>query len=315
MLNYVKFLAKVGAAAAFVGTIGIAGAQEEESYTTGSLWAKPLSNPIYTDFAMQKREVNAVYIYQNLPSHIELANSMGDAQLDGDIRTLQIQAEIPIMENLSLVANKAGWIDYNNGDNSLGLDSHQEFSDLSGGLKWSFYQDENIAAALRGTVEIPVGSNEVFQGNGRGSMSPALLLTHLGQSYAVNGVIGADIPFDSSERSSMGYASASFAYRMTEKLSGLMEINWFRVLESGHGRAKFSDNPTVDDAVSFEGGDLINFGAPNSEEHRNFVSAALGARFQVTPSANIGLSYEIPLTTKDQGMMDERVTLDIGYTF
>jgi len=313
MLEYVKFSLKAGVIAAFVGAAGIVGAQESET-SCASLWAKPISNPIYTDLALQKREVNLIYAYQNLPTQVELASG-AHVPLDGDIRTMHIQAEIPVMENLSIVANKAGWIDYNTGDDALGLDSHQGLSDLSGGLKWSFYQDEKVAAALRGTVEIPIGNNEVFQGNGRGSASPALLLTHLGESYVVNGLLGAEVPFDSSERSTMGYAAASFGYRFTQRLAGLLEINWFRVLESGHGEAAFSDVPNLDNAVSFEGGDLINFGAPKSEIHRDFVSGAIGARCQINPCTHLGVSYEIPLTTEDQGVMDERVTVDFGYTF
>ncbi|MFO7822098.1 MAG: hypothetical protein R6V56_08620 [Lentisphaeria bacterium] len=315
MMKEVFKRAGMFACAGIIGFAGNAMAQEAETETaevaTG-LWAKPISNPVYTDLAIQKREINLVYIFNPLPSHVD--SSAGNISMDGDLQALALQAEIPIMENLSFVANKSGAISFRPDNDSLAKE--EGWANLSGGLKWSFFQNEMLAAALRGTVEIPSGDTEVLQGNGRGSFSPAVLLTHMTPRYAVNGVLGATVPFDSSELSSMGYASLSSAYRCTDKMSALLELNWFRVLEAGHGETDFNEfGKEGHNVLEFEGGDLINLGAADSEKHADFVSMAVGARYQLTDRVNVGVAYELPLTAKDRSLMDERVTLDVGMTF
>ena len=218
------------------------------------------------------------------------------------------------MDGLSLVADKSGGIFFK--PDNAPFEDDEGWTDLAAGLKWAFYQDEKIAAALRGTIELTNGSDGVFQGNGRGNFSPALLLTHLGNSYAVNGVLGATLPFDSSEESTMGYAAISGAYRVTDSLSALLELNWFRVLEAGHGESDFNNlGQGTHNILEFEGGDVINLGSNNSEKHPDFVSVAIGARYQITSNLNLGVAYEIPLSTKDRGLMDQRVTFDLAMSF
>ncbi|MCF7855422.1 MAG: hypothetical protein K9N51_11540 [Candidatus Pacebacteria bacterium] len=312
MMRHVIKMAATMAVIGMVGVMGTVRAQEETAYPAG-LWAKPISNPVYTDVAFQKREVNFIYVYHTLPSHLD--TTVGNLALDGDLWAVAIQAEIPICEGLSFVADKSGWIDFNP-ENGLVFDSNEGMVNLAGGLKWSFFQNDLVTAALRGTVEFPVGDTEVFQGNGRGSASPALLLTHLAPCYAVNGVVGATIPFDSSELSTMGYASLATAYRVTEKMTCHVELNWFRVLEAGRGESDLNDlGKETLNIAEFEGGDLINMGASDSEKHPDFVSVALGARYQITDTINLGVAYEVPVSTHDRGLMDERVTVDLGMTF
>jgi hypothetical protein len=279
------------------------------------IWAKPLSNPVYNDFAMIKREVNLLYVYQTLPSHIESGGS--NYALDGDLHAYAIQAEIPFAESLSLVANKSGYTNVNP-DNTL---TKQEcMNDLSAGLKWAFLQCENYTLALRLTVELPIGETEVFQGNGDGNASPALLATYLSGNNALNAVVGAILPFDDDEESTMGYVSIAHAYRLTEWMSSHIELNWFSVLESGNGDATFEHQRNgmehlVPGLAGFEGGDLINLGATNSEDHRDFVSVAAGARFQLHENISLGVAYELPLTEKEHGLMDQRLTVHLTATF
>jgi hypothetical protein len=67
--------------------------------------------------------------------------------------------------------------------------------------------------------------------------------------------------------------------------------------------------------AGFEGGDLINLGATNSEDHRDFVSVAAGARFQLHENISLGVAYELPLTEKEHGLMDQRLTVHLTATF
>lgn len=289
--------------------------QASEKYANDMIWAKPLSNPVYNDFAMIKREVNLLYVYQTLPSHIESGGSSLD--LDGDLMAYAIQAELPLSEGLSLVANKSGYTNFNP-ENTL---TEQEgMNDLSAGLKWAFLCCENYTLAFRVTVEFPIGETEVFQGNGDGNVSPALLGTYLMGNNAFNAVVGAILPLDNDEESTMGYVSLAHAYRLTDWMSTHLELNWFSVIESGSGDASFEHQldgveKLVPGLVAFEGGDLINLGAANSEDHRDFVSVAAGARFQLSDNINLGLAVEVPLTEKEHGLMDQRLTAHLTATF
>lgn len=284
--------------------------QASEKYANDMIWAKPLTNPVYNDFAMIKREVNLLFVYQALPSHIESAGL--NLPLDGDLMAYAIQAELPLTESLSLVANKSGYTDLNP-DNTLSKE--EGMNDLSAGLKWAFLSCENYTLAARLTVEFPIGETEVFQGNGDGNVSPALLGTYLTGNNAFNAVVGAILPLDNDEESTMGYASIAHAYRLTEWMSTHLELNWLSVIESGSGDATFSNQPGVGGLLQFEGGDLINLGATDSEDYRDFVSVAAGTRFQLGENVSLGLAYEIPLSEKEHGLMAQRVTVHLTATF
>jgi hypothetical protein len=64
-----------------------------------------------------------------------------------------------------------------------------------------------------------------------------------------------------------------------------------------------------------EGGDLFNLGAVNAEDNRDFVTAAVGFRSRLSDSVDVGVAYEIPLTDEKNGLMDERITVDLIWTF
>lgn len=289
-------------------------AQEaEKPYANDRIWAKPLSNPVYNDTAMIKREVNILYAYQTLPSHIE---SMGlKLDLDGDLHAAALQFEIPITDYLAIVANKSGYVDFNP-DNTLS--EEDGYSDLAAGLKWALYSEEDMALAVRATYEIPMGDDDVFMGNGDGNISPAILATYFTGDNCFNGVFGMTIPIDNGEESTMSYISLSHAYRINDWLSSHVEINWWHVLDSGSGKADFDDNQGknfLPSTLEFEGGDLINFGASNSDEHPDLVTFSIGARIQLCANSSLGMAYELPLTDKEHNLMSSRFSFHLTTTF
>ena len=93
------------------------------------------------------------------------------------------------------------------------------------------------------------------------------------------------------------------------------------MLSSGDGSASFGNPsaPAPDDLVSsvveFEGGDLFNLGAANSDENRDIVTAAVGMRYKLTDLMDLGVAYELPLTDEESNLMDNRITLDIVFKF
>ena len=111
--------------------------------------------------------------------------------------------------------------------------------------------------------------------------------------------------------------SAHVSYEVNRWFIPLAEINWFHVIDSGNGTGNFPAQAggQVPALVQFEGGDLFNLGALNSDDNRDFVSAAFGFRSRLTDNIDAGAAYEIPLTNENNSLMESRVTVDLVWKF
>ena len=274
----------------------------------------PITNPVYADTAIPESKVTIIGAHHRLPDRISLFNGT-KANLDGDVNVFAVQVEYAFNDTLSLTAIKDGYVDFNP-DNTL---SHEEgFNDIALGLKWAFYQDGDWTAAVRGTIELANGDDEVFQGNGDGNLSPALLLTRISDASQCNLTLGAVVPFDDDEESTISYVSYGHTRKLTDKFSVLGEVNWLRVLSEGGGKANFGASQggtLVPGAVAFEGPDLFNLGSANGGDNADAVTAALGVRYQFTDAINAGIAYEVPLTDEEDGLFEDRVTLSITVAY
>jgi len=288
-------------------------AQVQENLSGVAFWGEPLTNPIYGDSAWQKREISLVGLYQRLPDRINTL-APGDTPLGGDVMAGAIQLELPLVNGLSLVANKSGYMDIDPDDT---LDHESGLIDLSAGLKWTFHQTDDVAIAARTTVELTTGDEKVLQDNGEGNISPALLMSYAGDNVALNGTLGMVLPIDGDEESEIAYLSLASAMKLGERLSGLLEVNWFRVIDEGDGTADYPNQggQVVPGVAEFDGSDVINLGAANGKKHRDSVSAAIGLRYAFTDSMNLGIAYEMPLTEDGNGLMYDRVTMNLTIAF
>ena len=93
--------------------------------------------------------------------------------------------------------------------------------------------------------------------------------------------------------------------------------SWHHVLEPGDGRANFSQHaggltPVVG---TFEGNDLLNFGAVNASQNRDLVTTAVGFRSHVCDHVDLGFAYEFPLTSDEKGIIEDRFTVDLVWRF
>jgi hypothetical protein len=101
------------------------------------------------------------------------------------------------------------------------------------------------------------------------------------------------------------------SYAVTPWFFPLIELNHFRVLDEG------DSNDLVPSVANFEGGDLINWGAPNADRNKDIVTMAVGSRFRVLDNygflnnMDIGIAYELPLTEKRNNLMESRWTFDL----
>ncbi len=275
---------------------------------------RPVSNPTLFDLALPRTTIHPVFMTQSISDKI--STILGDVPAGGDFQLYALQLEYAFNERLSFVATKDGYIDFNP-DSTLSTDDG--WANLAAGLKYAvLYQPEHQhVLSVSVVAEAPTGNTGVFQGTGNGALNLILSDVKLYGRWQLAGAIGAHIPFDNDAESTTGFASAHVSYWLTEWLAPLVEVNWYRVLDSGDGGNRFGNQlggalPAV---AEFEGGDLINFGSANAGTNRDIVTLAAGFRVQVAKNVSLGAAYEIPLTSSKENLMDNRVTIDLVWNF
>jgi hypothetical protein len=187
------------------------------------------------------------------------------------------------------------------------LDSGNGYLDIGAGLKYAFILDPDDEFVLSGKVlfEFSNGSRDVFQGNGDGNAAPSLTFLKGYDKFQFMGTVGGIIPFQHNDESTLLYTSWHASYNIADEFFPLVEVNYFRVIRNGHR------NPIT----RWEGGDVINLGSNDGTSHRNFVTIAIGARYRVFKKLDFGFAYETPLTTHNNGLMQNRYTIDFVFYF
>ncbi len=265
-----------------------------------------ISNPTLAELAVPQTRIHALAIQHKLPSSISIGG--GQVALGGDVNVFALQIEYALNERLSIIASKDGFIDFNP-DNTL--TDQTGFANVAAGLKYAFIYDtaNQFAASIAGSIELPTGNRDVFQGYGDGAVNLTVSTLKLKDKWQFSTATGLHLPFDTDAESVTGFASAHVSYRLTERITPIFEVNWFRVLNEGNG------TETPISATDFEGGDFFNLGSSNAGANRDIVTAALGLRYKICDKTQVGLAYEIPLTNEEDNLMDSRITLDLVYKF
>ena len=275
-------------------------------------YIRPLSNPVYNIDPRNETTVRVAYLRQSLPSHIK--TTAGRVKLGGDLNVTALQLTYAFNERFSLVAEKTGYVDFNPNNT---LSDETGWADYGAGVKYAFIYDEENKFILSSRVllELTQGSGNVYQGNGEGNIAPSLNFLKGFDKLQLVGGVGVVIPFDRDEESIMLFDTWHASYAVTPWFFPLIELNHFRVLDEGKSK------DLVPSIVKFEGGDLINFGAPNSDDNKDIVTLALGSRFRVLDNygfinnMDIGVGYEFPLTDRNSNLMDSRWNFDVVFYF
>lgn len=274
---------------------------------------RPISNPTLFDLALPTTNVHPLFLYHGLPDRIN--TTLGSLPLGGDVELYALQFEIALNDRLSIVATKDGYVDVNPDSTAS---SESGFANLGAGMKYAFILDPVSQTALSGTatVELPTGNSDAFQGEGDGAVNLILSGLKLVDDWQFAAGAGAQIPL-SDEQSTQAWVSTHASYEVRPWFIPLVELNWFHVVDAGNGTGNYPDHvggalPAV---IEFEGGDLFNLGAVNSGKNRDLVTAAIGFRSRLTDSVDVGAAFEIPLTSDEDSLMEERVTVDLVWKF
>lgn len=276
---------------------------------------RPISNPTLFDLALPTTNIHPIFMYHNLPDTVD--TTLGNLPMGGDVQIYALQFEYAFTERLSLVATKDGFVDINAGNTALWSDA-SGFANLGAGLKYAFIYDPANEFVLSGTavVELPTGNDDVFQGQGDGMVNLIVSGLKLWDDFQLAGAAGARIAIND-DQSSSTFVSAHASYEVHKWFIPLIELNWHHVVSPGDGKPAFNSQAggAVPVVATFEGSDLLNFGAANSGKNRDLVTAAFGFRSRITDSMDLGVAYEIPLTPEDEGIIEDRLTVDLVWKF
>jgi len=276
----------------------------------------PVSNPVYGGDARNTTIIRPIYIYQNLPDKVK--TTAGKLDVDGKVNVFALAASLALSERFSIVAVKDGYVDC---EPDHTLNDHHGWADLAAGLQYSFIYNPEDSFILSGRLvyETSTGSDQVYQGNGDGNITPSLLFLKGFDDLQFSGSLGFVIPLDSSDENTLFYDSWHLSYAVTNWFRPLVELNHFYVVDDGNrdvpssgigalGTSKEDD--LVAGIAEFNGCDLINLGGSNNDENRNLVTMAVGARFRMTEWLDVGAAYEFVLTDESKGMIEDRFQVD-----
>ncbi len=270
---------------------------------------RPVSNPTLFDLPVAQTYIKPFFVYHALPENIR--TTIGDLPVDGEVLLYAVQLQYAFTDSLALVALKDGFVDFQADSTLADTDG---FANLSAGLKWTFFQqpDDGAAAALRLMYEAPIGEDEVLQGQGSGLIIPSLDLMQIIGPAQFATTIGAEVPLDGDDESTMLFISGHFSYEVLPKFAPLFELNYRRVLGVGDGGSRFPLHAggAVPAVATFEGGDLFNFGAANASINPHFLSAAVGFRYRLLEWAELGFAWERPITDRTESVMEQRFHID-----
>lgn len=291
----IRFISALSTLMLFLTFISIACAEEEDPFAR---FIRPVSNPVYSIDPRNETTFRIIHAHQKLPEHIK--TTLGDSvRLDGDLNVTAVQLTYAFNERFSIVAEKTGYIDF---DPDYTLENENGWADYGAGIKYAFIYDPENLFILSGRlhVEFTQGSNDVFQGNGEGNIAPSISFLKGFDKLQLVGTVGAILPIDGDDESTLVYDAWHVSYALTEKFFPLIELNHFAVIDEG------DRDELVASIVEFEGGDLINLGSHHGKKNKHIVTLAAGFRYRCMKNLDFGFTYERPLTDKNANLMRDR---------
>ena len=162
-----------------------------------------MTNHIYFQEPAIRSEVRPIYIHHRIDD--------GFITGGGDVNVYALQFRYAINDRLALIATKDWYIviDLHNGCSATG------WADVALGLKFAAIDDRaNHFILTPGfTVEVPLGDEDVFQGNGDGELNLFVSAAKGFDKLHLTGTAGFRIPFDGDEESTIFHWSAMVDYR------------------------------------------------------------------------------------------------------
>lgn len=276
------------------------GRLEAESWMDNMI--APVANPIYFEDPRVYNEVRPIYMYHELPRTFHFDG--GKAPLGGDIQVFAVQARFALTDRLALIATKDGYIQ-SQPDNTLSDESG--WADIAAGLKYVLMDDrENQFILTPGlTLTIPVGCENVFQGNGSGEWNVFASAAKGFDNFHIVGNTGFRIPNNFDEQTAQLHYSLQFDYYVCKWFIPFVVMNGYTILTDG-------DNELLGAVpLNTELYDLGNFGSSEAAGTTQ-MAAGGGFRSKLARNLDFGIAYEWGVINP-KGIFDTRLTTDVSF--
>jgi hypothetical protein len=228
-----------------------------------------------------------------------MQHNISDKFIGGDARVYALQIRYAINERLAIIATKDGYVDLNPKVGSL---KNNGWADIAAGIKYALIDnpDKNFILTPGVKLEIPVGNERVFQGNGSGEFDAFISAMKGWGNFHATASAGARVPIDFDAETASAHYSLQFDYFVCRWFIPFVTANGFTVLSETKNGPAFG---------GIEGYDLINFGASDAEGFTE-ITLGTGFRSKLAQHVDLGFAYE-KAVTKPKGLFDDRFTVDL----
>jgi len=252
----------------------------------------PVTNPVWFEDPAIRSEIRPIYMHHRIDD--------GFITNGGDINLYALQLRFAVNDRLAIIATKDGYIDFNPG---IGSDE-EGWADIGLGLKYAVIKDDANQFILTPglTFEIPIGDDEVFQGNGDGEFNFFVSGAKGFDKFHITANTGLRVPIDGDAESMVLHYDLMFDYRVSRWFQPFISASGITVIDDGEGPG-----------LSTEGYDLINFGSSNANGTTQVV-LGVGFRSQLAQNLSLGVAYEKAVTSPED-LFDDRLTADLIFRF
>ena len=262
-------------------------------------YVAPVSNPLLNETPYITTEARLAFIHHSFPSTTPGLGLPGG----GNTNIVALQLRIALTERLGFIANKDGYADVN--FNAPGLDD-DGFANIAFGFKYALFSNPEketlVTAGL--TYEPPTGRLKAgpfwLQGNGDGFLTPFVSAANTYGKLGVEAMVNTKLALDRDKNASWFHYSLHADYEILPNVFPLVELNGYTPINEA--------NLTP---FAFEGYDVVSIGG---NDLSTVLSFAVGGRYKISDHVVAGMSYETPITGK-QDLLNWRLTADLIFLY
>ena len=254
----------------------------------------PVVNPIFFESPLIQNEVRPLFAYHQLDKAFLGA--------DVNVRVYAVQLRYAVNDRLAIIATKDGYMEFD--PQAKGAKTESGWNDLAAGLKYALYKnDEKQLQITPGlTFEVPIGSEDVFQGNGSGEFNVFVSAIKGWDKFHATANLGARVPIDLDEETANLRYALMLDYYTCQWFIPFVTINAVTTITEGD-QYPFSS----------EGFDVINFGSTQAGG-KTQAAWGVGFRSRLLKSLDIGFAYENGFAPDDD-IFKDRFTVDMIWRF